>query len=876
MDGLVTTYKMKTRTNNCNQNCEQDDLCPQNCMDTSQKNLIESTALIHKKQKFNGKRWHKLCIINNCEKQVQRDDLCCRHFTEKRKQQKVAGNIGVIHMNQKFNGCRWQRVCSVDNCDKYAVKNGLCRRHTPRDAKKTQSSAKSKRERVNNNSIKNHTEHNTFDDLEDSQTIPSQQNSSIDSISAQFESPPDSIATELIAEIPSLNIDSGRKNCEEQLNYWIRIIVNKLQKQYKEFQVELDRLHNYIEMNKNQWKASLKDRMETQVRSILLAQLELNEIDGSELTKARDELLRAQKLCDLLNTQAIITTSTAKDNEIDLFTPRLCFSNVIVDGFNWIYEILPKPNAEIMKLDVALSKINNITTDPLVDTKTIEDNHFGDFDTSPFILNNTNQSMNSNNKQVDCSPIESTINNTNNSNNLSINIENQNSNSTSWLFQYHQNDLEQIITNPENHIELNLTSKNLNCSDMKIVSHYALQNNKEFIAEIPSLNIDSGRKNCEEQLNGWLQTTIDKIQQKYKELQVELDRLHNYIETNQDQWKTSLKDRMETKVRSVLTTQLKLREIDGSELTKARDELLRAQKLYNLLNSQTMITVSNAKDNEIDLLSPRLAFSNVIVDGFTSIDKIIPKTNAEIIEQLNEQAIDLMNNETDNVLLSNIDQIASDLLINTESIEDIHFMDTNICQLVLDNTNQSMNNNTEQADFSVIESIINNTNNSDNLSTNIEIRESDLISWFFQDHQSDLEQIITNPENRMELNLTSKNLSCSDMKIVSHYALQNNKTLIQLDLSRNQIKDIGACHLSIGLQLNQTLTILDLSHNQIGDTGISELSVGLKSNKILTTLDLSDNQIKNEGARFLSAILKLNTVNIEYFFVFCFILSALL
>ncbi|CAF1018138.1 unnamed protein product [Adineta steineri] len=348
---------------------------------------------------------------------------------------------------------------------------------------------------------------------------------------------------------------------------------------------------------------------------------------------------------------------------------------------------------------------------------------------------------------------------------------------------------------------------------------------KEFITEIPSLNIDSGRKNCEEQLNNWLQTTIDKIQQKYKEFQVELDQLHSYIETNQDQWKSSLKDRMETKVRSILMTQLKLREIDGSELAKARDELLRAQKLYNSLNSQTMITVSNAKNNEIDLLSPRLSFSNVIVDSFTSIDKIIPKTNAEIIEQLNQQTIDLMNNETD----------------------------------ILDNTNQSMNNNTEQADFSSIESIINNTNNSDNLSTNIEIRESDLISWFFQDHQSDLEQIITNPENRMELNLTSKNLSCSDMKIVSHYALQNNKTLIQLDLSRNQIKDIGACHLSIGLQLNQTLTILDLSHNQIGDTGISELSVGLKSNKILTTLDLSDNQIKNEGARFLSAILKLNT-----------------
>ncbi|CAF1037389.1 unnamed protein product [Adineta steineri] len=381
----------------------------------------------------------------------------------------------------------------------------------------------------------------------------------------------------------------------------------------------------------------------------------------------------------------------------------------------------------------------------------------------------------------------------------------------------------------------------------------------ELITEIPSLNIDNGRKNCEEQLNNWMQTMVDKIQQKYRELQMELDQLHSYIETNQDQWKSSLKDRMETKVRSILMAQLKLHETDGSELTKARDELLRAQKFYNLLNSQTMITVSTAKDNEIDLLSPRLAFSNVIVDGFTSIDKIIPKTNAEIIEQLNQQAIDLMNNEAENIFLPDLDPVAFDPLMNTETIVENQFMESDTSLPVLYNTNQSMNNNTEQADFSSIESIINNTNDSNSLSTIIENQRTDLISWFFQDHQSELEKIITNPENRMELNLTSKNLTCSDMEIVSQYALQDNKTLIQLDLSRNQIKDIGARYLNTGLQLSQTLTILDLSHNQIGDAGISELSIGLKSNEILTTLDLSDNQIKNEGAQFLGAILELNT-----------------
>ncbi|KAJ3423717.1 leucine rich repeat family protein [Anaeramoeba flamelloides] len=69
-------------------------------------------------------------------------------------------------------------------------------------------------------------------------------------------------------------------------------------------------------------------------------------------------------------------------------------------------------------------------------------------------------------------------------------------------------------------------------------------------------------------------------------------------------------------------------------------------------------------------------------------------------------------------------------------------------------------------------------------------------------------------------------------------ALKVNQTLIQLNLSENQIGNEGMDSLSHALILNQTLISLDLSGYLFGSKGIKSLSHALKYNQTLTKLDL--------------------------------------
>jgi hypothetical protein len=128
----------------------------------------------------------------------------------------------------------------------------------------------------------------------------------------------------------------------------MEMILEKIKQKYKQFQNELDQIHTYIEMNKDQWKTSLKNRMETRVTSVLMQQLYKHEIDGLEMNNARDELVRVQKLCDLLNSQTLITVASVDDNAVDLNIPRLIFPSVTVDGLNWIDECSAENDSETM------------------------------------------------------------------------------------------------------------------------------------------------------------------------------------------------------------------------------------------------------------------------------------------------------------------------------------------------------------------------------------------------------------------------------------------------------------------------------------------------------------------------------------------------
>ncbi|CAF4159312.1 unnamed protein product, partial [Rotaria sordida] len=96
---------------------------------------------------------------------------------------------------------------------------------------------------------------------------------------------------------------------------------------------------------------------------------------------------------------------------------------------------------------------------------------------------------------------------------------------------------------------------------------------------------------------------------------------------------------METKIGCVLNEQLQKDEVDGLEVNRARDEFIRIKQLYNLLNNQPLINVTNEENNQIDLKTPRVIFPNVNIDGFNWIEELSTKTNLESMECSNQEQI---------------------------------------------------------------------------------------------------------------------------------------------------------------------------------------------------------------------------------------------
>ena len=87
----------------------------------------------------------------------------------------------------------------------------------------------------------------------------------------------------------------------------------------------------------------------------------------------------------------------------------------------------------------------------------------------------------------------------------------------------------------------------------------------------------------------------------------------------------------------------------------------------------------------------------------------------------------------------------------------------------------------------------------------------------------------------------------------------NDHTLLELDLSSNEISDEGATALQQALKGNTTLQRLNLSSNEISDEGATALQQALKGNTTLQRLNLSSNEISDEGATALAQVVKGNT-----------------
>jgi Ran GTPase-activating protein (RanGAP) involved in mRNA processing and transport len=88
--------------------------------------------------------------------------------------------------------------------------------------------------------------------------------------------------------------------------------------------------------------------------------------------------------------------------------------------------------------------------------------------------------------------------------------------------------------------------------------------------------------------------------------------------------------------------------------------------------------------------------------------------------------------------------------------------------------------------------------------------------------------------------------------------IKKNKTIIALDLARNNIGDDGAKALADALKVNKTITTLNLAWNKIGIEGAKALAEALEKNKTITTFNLWGNNIGDDGAIALADALKVN------------------
>lgn len=136
----------------------------------------------------------------------------------------------------------------------------------------------------------------------------------------------------------------------------------------------------------------------------------------------------------------------------------------------------------------------------------------------------------------------------------------------------------------------------------------------------------------------------------------------------------------------------------------------------------------------------------------------------------------------------------------------------------------------------------------------------------------DLSQILPLFTNLSSLDITYKvlnvgmnyneedfGMNLNDALNISKY-LHSTKSLSTLVLSECLIDDETVHILMGGLQQNNTITTLNLSFNQISDVGARRLSAFLsKDDNVLMSLNLNDNQINDEGIGYIAATLRLKT-----------------
>jgi Leucine Rich repeat len=112
------------------------------------------------------------------------------------------------------------------------------------------------------------------------------------------------------------------------------------------------------------------------------------------------------------------------------------------------------------------------------------------------------------------------------------------------------------------------------------------------------------------------------------------------------------------------------------------------------------------------------------------------------------------------------------------------------------------------------------------------------------------------------LYLTSYGIDSEQAKQIAN-ELAANTTLKFLDLSDNEVGELGAPAIAHALTKNRTLTRLDLDDNGIGNVGSVTIAMALLQNMSLQTLFLCGNGIDPAGAASFAETLRINTCLVE-------------
>ena len=132
--------------------------------------------------------------------------------------------------------------------------------------------------------------------------------------------------------------------------------------------------------------------------------------------------------------------------------------------------------------------------------------------------------------------------------------------------------------------------------------------------------------------------------------------------------------------------------------------------------------------------------------------------------------------------------------------------------------------------------------------------------WSFEDYDPDhivtcLSECLKEDDTLLELNMSKNQIIRSrEKKIIE--AIKVNKTLLKLDASFTKIQDED--YISDCLKINKSLKELNMSENMITSNGAKEIATAIRVNTTLEKLDLSCNRISNDGVSFISDCFKNN------------------